>query len=60
MITINDMERTIAELFPREMKNVEMNEPILLDYKVGSNKKGDQLQSKQAWLYWKRSYSLKC
>ena len=42
MITIGDMERTISELFPTEVENVEINEPILLDYKVGSNKKGDQ------------------
>ena len=42
MITIGDMERTIAELFPNEVENVEINELILLDYKVGSNKKGYQ------------------
>lgn len=42
VITTNDMNEVIEQLFPTEIENAEINEAVVLDYKTGQNKKGDQ------------------
>lgn len=36
------MNEVIEQLFPTEIENAEINEAVVLDYKTGQNKKGDQ------------------
>ena len=42
ILTTSDMAEAIEQYYPTEFEDAEINEPICLDFKEGTNKKGDQ------------------
>ena len=42
ILTFADLEKVLLDIFPSDFEDVQMHEPILLDYKIGTNKKGDE------------------
>ena len=42
VVTLGDLERGMDEIFPADIEDAKLHECAVIDYKIGSNKKGDQ------------------